>query len=155
MSLYFRRDGSVNYRNLTMTSMTLTSLYIATFVLGQGRAEDNGIATIEPSTSAMTADRVLYWKLKPSPKKMKDLKGKLVAMRNPYDPYQVLYRRVIATELFWIQRQDDSGLIQVPRGHVWLECDYPTKDNLDSISKFGPVSTGLLLGEVSAIIWPP
>ena len=78
-------------------------------------------------------------------------------MINPFDQSQILFRRIVATETLWVQRMDDNGIIQVPKGHVWVECecDVPQKQrNLDSITTYGPVSTSFVLGEVKAIVWP-
>ena len=95
---------------------------------------------------------MIYCKLKP--KKISQLKGKVVAFKNPYSPSEVLLSRVIATELLWVRRQDDNGLIQVPRGHVWVEADRPSPDKIDSLSSLGPITQSLLLGEVKGVVWP-
>ena len=78
-------------------------------------------------------------------------------MINPFDKSEIIYRRVVATETLWVKRADDGAIIQVPKGHVWVECEceVPTQQrNLDSITTFGPVSTSFVLGEVKAIVWP-
>ena len=83
--------------------------------------------------------------------------GKVVALSNPYDKNEVVFRRVVATERLWVKRNDDGGIIQVPKGHVWVECECeaPAKQkNLDSITTYGPISTSHVLGEVKAIVWP-
>jgi hypothetical protein len=38
---------------------------------------------------------------------------------------------------------------------VWVESDSVNADNMDSITALGPISTGLVLGEAMAVIWPP
>ena len=86
-------------------------------------------------------DFILYSKVKPA--KIDQLQGKVVAIRDPYTN-KVIFRRVIATELFWIRRIDDMGLIQIPKSHVWVECE--SSDDDDSITKFGPITTSLVLG---------
>ncbi len=67
--------------------------------------------SIIKGASFISTDYVLYSKIKPWQKEYKSLIGKLVAIKNPYDSSKVLYRRVIATELLWVKRIDDSGLI--------------------------------------------
>lgn len=67
--------------------------------------------SIRKGKSLINTDRILYSKLKPKPRDYKDLLGKVVAIKNPFDPSKILYRRVIATELLWVRRIDDSGLI--------------------------------------------
>ena len=74
-----------------------------------------------------------------------------MAIRNPYTN-KVIFRRIIATELQWIRRSDDMGLIQIPKSHVWVECD--SSDSDDSLTKFGPLTTSLVLGQVHAIASP-
>ena len=56
-----------------------------------------------------------------------------------------------------MRRLDDGGIIQVPNAHVWVECECanPIKQrNLDSLSKFGPLSQVFILGEVHSVVWP-
>ena len=74
-----------------------------------------------------------------------------MAIRNPYTN-KVIFRRIIATELQWIRRSDDMGLIQIPKSQVWVECD--SSDSDDSLTKFGPLTTSLVLGQVHAIASP-
>jgi len=81
--------------------------------------------------------------------------GRIIAFKNPYDPSQVIFRRVIASELLWVKRKDDNGLIQIPRGHLWVESDTINGVNIDSLTMLGPISTGLALGEAIAVVWPP
>ena len=69
------------------------------------------------------ADKILYSKVKALPNEQSSLTGKVVAMVNPYDEKEVIFRRVIATETLWVKRMDDNGIIQVPKGHVWVECE--------------------------------
>ena len=59
------------------------------------------------------ADKVYYSKTKAFslPKQLKTLKGKIVAMQNPYKPDQIIFRRVIATEYLWVKRLDNGGII--------------------------------------------
>ena len=49
---------------------------------------------------------------------------------------------MIAVENEWVKRLDDGGIIQIPAGHVWVECEcLKSKNrNLDSLTDFGPIS---------------
>lgn len=86
------------------------------------------------------SDLVLYRKIL-GPKER--LKNKIVALRNPFEPGEVVFRRVIAEEGEWVQRADDGGIIKVPKGHVWVECENPKERRIDSLSEEtgGPIST--------------
>ena len=138
---------------LTATSGFLFTLYTWTFLLGVGSVHDDGIPILRKG-SLLYGDKVLYSKLKPGPRHVQELHNKVIAVKNPFKPSELLFRRVVATENFWIRRSDDSGLIQIPKGHLWVECDLPDS-GLDSLSQLGPISTGLVLGEVKAVVWPP
>ena len=106
-------------------------------------------------SSFVMADKVLYRKLKPSD--LKQLIGKVVAVQNPFNVKEVVYRRITATEHFWVRRMDNAGIIEIPKHHVWIECESKEEGqrNLDSITNFGPISQQFVLGEVQAIVWPP
>ena len=68
------------------------------------------------------ADKVLYKRAQDDTKCEKFV-GKVVAMMNPFSPREVIYRRVIASEGDWVQRLDDNGIINIPKNHVWVECE--------------------------------
>ena len=153
MSFYFRSDGTVNLGRLTLTSGFFLSIYTWTFLLGVAPVRDGCIPLLKEG-SALSRDQVLFSKLKPSPRHIKELQNRVVAIKNPFKPDELLFRRVVATENFWIKRADDSGLIQIPKGHLWVECD-DSCGGIDSLYKLGPISTGLLVGEVKAVVWPP
>lgn len=61
-------------------------------------------------------------------------------MKNPFKHNDILFRRVIAVENEWIQREDDGGIIKIPKNHIWVESINPKERGLDSISTFGPIS---------------
>jgi hypothetical protein len=63
-------------------------------------------------SSFLMADKVLYRKQKPE--KLNQLNGKVVAIQNPFNAKQVVYRRVTATEQFWVRRIDNGGIIEIP-----------------------------------------
>ena len=110
MSFYFRSDGTVNLGRLTLTSGFFLSIYTWTFLLGVAPVRDGCIPLLKEG-SALSRDQVLFSKLKPSPRHIKELQNRVVAIKNPFKPDELLFRRVVATENFWIKRADDSGLI--------------------------------------------
>lgn len=85
MSFYFRHDGSVNLRRLTLSAGFFLTLYTGTFVLGIAKVEDPGIPLLVQGSS-LWSDRILYSKLKPLPRQIDELRNKVVAIKNPYKP---------------------------------------------------------------------
>jgi hypothetical protein len=49
---------------------------------------------------------------------------------------------------------DNGGIIKIPTGHVWLECDNSKERHIDSISTLGPISKKFILGEAMYTVWP-
>jgi hypothetical protein len=84
MSYYFTKEGLVNYRRLALTTSVFFTAYTWAFVIGQARVQDTGIESFTPSNFALSADRVLYSKLKP--RHWKDIHGKIIAFKNPFNP---------------------------------------------------------------------
>lgn len=101
-------------------------------------------------------DWVLYSKAKPRHWKQAEIVDRVVAYKNPYSPCQVKIARCVTTEKLYVKRRDNSEIIEIPDGHVWLETDRHSKKKrtLDSLTKFGPVPYALIQGEVLAVIWP-
>ena len=97
------------------------------------------------------SDRVMY---KNFIGNHENLKSSIVAMRNPFEPKQILYRRIIAVEGEWVQRMDDGGIIKVPNGHVWVECVNSKERKHDSLTDFGPLTKKLIIGKVMYTVWP-
>lgn len=58
--------------------------------------------------------------------------------RSPSNCRETLVKRIIGLPGDWIQNDDKSDAIKIPRGHCWVEGDN-TACSLDSRS-FGPVS---------------
>ena len=61
--------------------------------------------------SFLLADKVVFSKLKALPNEQSKLTGKVVAMINPFDKSEIIYRRVVATETLWVKRADDGAII--------------------------------------------
>jgi len=51
---------------------------------------------------------------------------------------------------------DDGGIIKIPKGHVWIECENEKERSIDSLSEEigGPISKKFVLGPCVKIIWP-
>ena len=96
--------------------------YFRQAVLGHEDAQRKPLRSFfEKLSSFVMADKVLYRKLKPSD--LKQLIGKVVAVQNPFNVKEVVYRRITATEHFWVRRMDNAGIIEIPKHHVWIECE--------------------------------
>ena len=172
MSYFFRQDGAVHMKRLSLSTFFFFGLYSNAFLFsvrhvdepgmdpilqGYNQVYEAGVKSGHPIARFLLADKVLFSKVKALPNEHLHLQGKVIALRNPYNKKEIVFRRVIATESLWVKRSDDGGIIQVPKGHVWIECEceVPSQQrNLDSITTFGPISTSLVLGEVKAIVWP-
>lgn len=80
--------------------------------------------------------------------------GDIVSLYSPIDPKKRLVKRVIAVEGEVIRTQRYKlHLVKIPKGHCWVEGDN-FRNSQDSNS-FGPVSVGLVCGQVTHILWPP
>mmetsp|Transcript_38149 Transcript_38149/g.95869 ORF Transcript_38149/g.95869 Transcript_38149/m.95869 type:complete len:170 (+) Transcript_38149:312-821(+) len=80
--------------------------------------------------------------------------GDIVILKSPENPQQRLVKRLVAVQGQTVRISDQRGNITVPQGHCWVEGDNPYSSR-DSASKYGPIPTGLILGTVSAVVWPP
>ena len=143
MSFFFKTNGQVNLFNLSLTSGTFFATYLFTFIFGINQVKEPGMTPtlrlnrefsklskrtdysdqsfFKKLSSFVMADKVLYRKLKPSD--LKQLIGKVVAVQNPFNVKEVVYRRITATEHFWVRRMDNAGIIEIPKHHVWIECE--------------------------------
>ena len=79
-----------------------------------------------------------------------------MAVRDPFKLNHVVFRRVVAEENQWVQRADNGGIIKVPRGHVWIECENENQRSVDSLTDEigGPISKKFVLGQANGIVWP-
>ena len=50
------------------------------------------------------------------------LKHKLIAVKNPSNG-ETIVRRMMARESEWVIRADNGTFRQVPRNHIWVECE--------------------------------
>ncbi|CAM6110660.1 unnamed protein product [Calypogeia fissa] len=80
-------------------------------------------------------------------------RGDVVAFRSPQDPKEYLVKRLIALQEDWITVPGTYEILQIPRGHCWVEGDN-VDVSLDS-KEFGPIPLALMRGRVTHVVWPP
>jgi inner membrane protease subunit 2 len=107
--------------------------------------------TLNPS-SLKQHDWVLLWKY--GVKSAQNIKiNDVVLFKSPENPNKILCKRVKGIQGDCIQTRYPypRELCNVPRSHLWVEGD-----NIHSIdsNNFGPVSTGLVIGVATRVIWP-
>ena len=94
--------------------------------------------------------------------------GDVVVFISPKDPNDHVIKRIVATEHQIIQTLSSSSkktwrdranglsgagdVVVIPAGHCWVEGDNH-KTSVDS-RKYGPISTGLIFGKVTWVIFP-
>lgn len=106
--------------------------------------------TFNPSQH--TSDWVLLWKWG-----LRDPHGievnDVVLFRSPQNPERVLCKRVkgVQGDMVLTRHPYPREQCHVPRNHLWVEGD-----NIHSVDSntFGPISSGLVLGKATRIIWP-
>ncbi|CAK9205126.1 unnamed protein product [Sphagnum troendelagicum] len=80
-------------------------------------------------------------------------RGDVVVFRSPLEPKMWLVKRLIALPSDWVTVPGTYEILQVPKGHCWVEGDN-AEVSFDSKS-FGPIPLALLKGRVTNVIWPP
>lgn len=83
-------------------------------------------------------------------------RGDVVMFRSPLNPEKLLTKRVVGLQGDVIMAKSPPyprDQARIPRNHLWLEGDNAFH-SVDS-NTFGPVSQGLVVGKVVAVIWPP
>lgn len=79
-----------------------------------------------------------------------------LSYRSPLDPEKIAVKRIIALEgdLVRPRTAHHQPAIRVPKGHIWVEGDAGTdKESLDS-NTYGPISTRLVTGRLTHILYP-
>jgi len=80
-------------------------------------------------------------------------RGDVIVLCSPSDPAELLTKRVIAMEGDLVYRRDAAReIVQVPRGHVWVEGD--NKQNSNDSNAFGAVAEGLVQARVDFKLYP-
>jgi mitochondrial inner membrane protease subunit 1 len=91
-----------------------------------------------------------------SPRLSRLKSGDVVVATKPNDSSVTVIKRIrgMEGERIWVRQRSwpSPRLIQVPRGHVWLEGDNPLQST-DS-REYGPVPLGLVRGRIVARFWP-
>ncbi|VVC44779.1 Peptidase S26A, signal peptidase I,Peptidase S24/S26A/S26B/S26C,Peptidase S26A, signal peptidase I [Cinara cedri] len=83
-------------------------------------------------------------------------RGDLIVAISPRNPNEIIVKRVIGLEGDVVKlkrKQDDSMRKVVPKGYYWIEGDH--KGHSYDSTSFGPISKGLVIAKVPAIVWPP
>lgn len=84
-------------------------------------------------------------------------RGDIIVAVSPRNPSETIIKRVIAVEGDFVQSKknhsDESVVKVVPKGYFWIEGDH--KGHTYDSTSFGPISRGLVIAKVPAIIWPP
>ena len=76
--------------------------------------------------------------------------------RSPRNPENISVKRIVALEGDRIYPRDPlkHSLTRVPKGHIWVEGDAGSgQESLDS-HEYGPISTRLVTGRLTHIIYP-
>ncbi|KAK7102948.1 mitochondrial inner membrane protease subunit 2-like [Littorina saxatilis] len=80
-------------------------------------------------------------------------RGEIVSLVSPFNPSQRYIKRIVALEGDTVKTLDKEKCVLVPTGHCWVEGDHHGR-SVDS-NVFGPISTGLITGKATYIVWPP
>lgn len=84
-------------------------------------------------------------------------RGDIIVAISPRNPNETIIKRVIGVEgdvIVLKKNQDSSGTRKVvPKGYYWIEGDH--KGHTYDSTSFGPISGGLIVAKVPAIVWPP
>ncbi|KHN97058.1 Peptidase S24/S26A/S26B/S26C [Metarhizium album ARSEF 1941] len=101
-----------------------------------------------------TLRRDFVWNYKWSPQEGLE-RGMVVTLRSPYHPEVTAVKRVVALEgdVVRTKKPYPIATVRIPQGHVWVEGDGPPGSSLDS-NTYGPVSTRLLTGRITHIVYP-
>ena len=135
MGLYFHADGLPKLKFLTIQSLFLGILYVNSHHYSLLVTKDSSMSPYLQTKTAknqnyisylfnllLRSDIVLY-KYIAEYQKTTALKGKLIAIKDPQGNGTILTRRVIGVQGEWVRRVDDSGFVQIPREHLWIECE--------------------------------
>ncbi|CAK4728588.1 hypothetical protein AC1031_017227 [Aphanomyces cochlioides] len=84
--------------------------------------------------------------------------GDVVVASSPVNAQGSVCKRIIAVEGQFVKcrprfEADAERVVEVPKGHVWVEGDNATA-SIDS-RHYGPIPVALVWGRVAYKIWPP
>lgn len=94
MGFYFTRDGHPNMRSMAFTTGALFLIYFNECWFSMSTAKDRSMHPFISPVGKGFSDTVMYWRGIP---REEYLKNSIVAIRNPTNPKEILFRRVIAT----------------------------------------------------------
>ncbi|KAI0482713.1 mitochondrial inner membrane protease subunit-like protein [Xylariaceae sp. FL0804] len=82
-------------------------------------------------------------------------RGMIVTFWNPYRPECTTVKRIVGVAGDTIRTREPYPVstVRVPVGHIWVEGDGEDRHSQDS-NHYGPISTGLVIGKVTHILWP-
>lgn len=146
-------SGKPNLRVLTLQTLIFIGFYANAYLFSVGQARDDSMIPYMRKAGFPFSDTIFYRKFTQPNEK---LQNKIVAVKDPFKLNHIVFRRVVAEENQWIQRKDDGGIIKVPKGHVWIECENENERSVDSLTDEigGPVSKKFVIGAATGIIWP-
>ncbi|KAK7981975.1 mitochondrial inner membrane protease subunit Imp2 [Apiospora saccharicola] len=100
---------------------------------------------------SLTLDRVWTWKYNAQNKLAR---GMVVIFWSPFNPEGSVVKRVVGLpgDVIRTKPPYPVATVQVPPGHVWVEGD---GDATQDSNTYGPIATGLIVGKVTHIVWPP
>lgn len=110
--------------------------------------------TFNPGTTSTAQDIALVQKF--DLKRPNSLtRGDIIMFRSPSDPERFVTKRITGIQGDIVHPRSPpypKTQTAIPRNHLWVEGDN-TVHSIDS-NTFGPISQGLVVGKVVAIIWP-
>jgi inner membrane protease subunit 2 len=85
----------------------------------------------------------------------KAMKGKIVLLRSPTHPAQLIFRKLEAVQGDWVSINTDSRRF-IRQGQGWVLSSKGAADSreFDTV-KAKQIPLGLILGEVTHVVWPP
>lgn len=110
--------------------------------------------TFNPGTTTTSEDIAIVQKY--NLKRPNSLRrGDIIMFRSPNNPEKLVTKRITGLQgdtVFPHSPPYPKNQALIPRNHLWVEGDN-TAHSVDS-NTFGPISQGLVVGKVVAIIWP-
>ncbi|KAI0132035.1 peptidase S24/S26A/S26B/S26C [Xylariales sp. AK1849] len=150
----FRSFGRFNYHMFVFATWIPVVITFNTFVADLAWIEGPSMYPFfnAEKDQNISDDMVLNWKFNPQDGLER---GMIVTFWNPYRPEVQTVKRIVGLEGDIIRTHEpyQVSTIQVPRGHVWVEGDGDRRDTLDS-NTYGPISTALIIGKVTRILYP-
>ncbi|CCE62413.1 hypothetical protein TPHA_0C02600 [Tetrapisispora phaffii CBS 4417] len=110
--------------------------------------------SLNPNDNELSTDWVLLWKWGCT--QSYNLKrNDIVLIKSPSDPHKIYCKRIKGVQFDTIKTLHPypKETVLVPRNHIWVEGDNVTQ-SVDS-NNFGAVATGMIVGKVVKVIWPP